>query len=230
MRIAMFDYGAGNLHSLGKALEAGGATVTVTRDWTEALALEALVLPGVGAFAAAVRSLGPEAVRVRDSLEAGLPCLGICLGMQLFFDRSDEGVGEGIGFIPGSVRRLRTEIVPQMGWNDVRISHTMVSDGLVETSGSRVGRSGPGRTEPQPAATGPDPLFVGLDGLVAYYANSYVCHPLEDSSVIAVTTHQGEIFPAAVRKKNTWGVQFHPEKSSAPGLRLIANFLREVEP
>jgi imidazole glycerol-phosphate synthase subunit HisH len=124
MKIALFDYGAGNLHSLAKALEAGGATVTVTSHWKDALSLDALVLPGVGAFGAAVKSLGPEAARVRESLEAGFPCLGICLGMQLFFDRSDEGDGDGIGFIPGSVRRFRTDIVPQMGWNDVSPSQT----------------------------------------------------------------------------------------------------------
>ena len=215
MKIALFDYGAGNLHSLAKALEAGGASVTVTSDWSDALALDALVLPGVGAFGAAVKTLGPETARVRESLEAGLPCLGICLGMQLLFDSSDEGDGEGIGFLTGSVRRLRTEIVPQMGWNDVHISLTTPYDkpGVVVTT----------------PVGGPDLLFAGLDGLVAYYANSYVCRPLDESTVIATSVYQGEAFPAAVRKKNTWGVQFHPEKSSAPGLRLIANFLKEVQ-
>jgi len=205
MKIALFDYGAGNLHSLAKALEAGGATVTVTSHWKDALSLDALVLPGVGAFGAAVKSLGPEAARVRESLEAGFPCLGICLGMQLFFDRSDEGDGDGIGFIPGSVRRFRTDIVPQMGWNDV--------------SPSRIGAYGDDL---------PDPLFAGVNDLVAYYANSYVCRPSDESTIIATSVYQGADFPAAVRKKNTWGVQFHPEKSSAPGLRVISNFLREV--
>jgi imidazole glycerol-phosphate synthase subunit HisH len=207
MKIALFDYGAGNLHSLGKALEAGGARVTVTSRWSEALALDALVLPGVGAFGAAVKSLGTERARVREALEGGLPCLGICLGMQLFFHDSAEGEGEGIGFLSGTVRRLRTHIVPQMGWNDV-------SAGLTTSYERKAGS--------------PDPLFAGLEELVAYFANSYVCQPTEPGTVIATSTYQGDLFPAAVHKVNTWGVQFHPEKSSGPGLRLISNFLREA--
>lgn len=196
MKVALFDYGAGNLHSLGKALEAGGGRVTVTRNWNEALALDALVLPGVGSFGAAVRSLAGEGPTIREALESGHPCLGICLGMQLFFERSEEGEGEGIGLVPGSVQRLRARTVPQMGWNDVDM--------------------------------GPDPLFRGVEGLVAYYANSYVCVPQEPSNVIAVSRYGEESFSAGVRMKNTWGVQFHPEKSSAPGLRIIRNFLQEI--
>ena len=91
MRVALLDYGAGNLHSLGKALERGGATVSVTSDWDRALAADALVLPGVGAFSAAVAALPEDRARVRDALEGGLPCLGICLGMQLFFGRERRG-------------------------------------------------------------------------------------------------------------------------------------------
>src|SRR5690606_34242853 len=106
MRVALLDYGAGNLHSLAKGIERGGATVTVTSDWDEALAADALVLPGVGAFSAAVAALPDDPERVRDALARGLPCLGVCLGMQLLFDGSDEGEGAGIGLIPGRVRRL----------------------------------------------------------------------------------------------------------------------------
>lgn len=193
MRVALFDYGAGNLHSLTKALEAGGAFVFVTPSWDEALSLDALVLPGVGSFGAAVASLGSEREKVRTALEAGLPALGICLGMQLLFDRSEEGAGRGIGLFRGSVVRLRTRIVPQMGWNDV--------------------------------ATMPDPLLEGSGDLVAYYANSYVCAPEDPDVIIARTEYQGQTFPAAVRRARAWGVQFHPEKSSGPGLRIIRNFL-----
>lgn len=196
MRIALFDYGAGNLHSLAKALELGGGQVAVTRDWNQALALDGLVLPGVGAFGAAVRSVGDEEDRIREALEGGYPCLGICLGMQLLLENSEEGEGRGIGILPGSVRRLQGKIVPQMGWNDVDLTS--------------------------------DPLFSGVKGLVAYYANSYVCNPSDPDSVIATTDYEGEVFPAAVRKGNTWGVQFHPEKSSSPGLRIIRNFLELI--
>jgi glutamine amidotransferase len=195
--VALLDYGAGNLHSLAKALELGGAQVLVTSDWKTALAADALVLPGVGAFSAAVEALPEDRGRVRAALAGGLPCLGICLGMQLFFDGSDEGEGEGIGFIPGRVRRLDAPVVPHMGWNDVE--------------GAR------------------DPLFVGLEsGLPAYYAHSYRCDPDDAGAVIGWTEYGGARIAAAVRKERAWGVQFHPEKSSRPGLRLLANFLEEV--
>ena len=193
MNVALFDYGVGNLHSLGKALEGGGARVVVTRDWNEALATDALVLPGVGAFSAAVEALPDDRTPIREALEHGLPCLGICLGMQLLFETSAEGGGRGIGFIAGSVRRVAADVVPQMGWNDVD--------------------------------TIDDPLFQGLDGLVAYYANSFVCEPAEPGVVVARTRYEADDFVAAVRLGRTWGVQFHPEKSSAPGRRLIQNFL-----
>jgi imidazole glycerol-phosphate synthase subunit HisH len=119
MNIALYDYGAGNLHSLGKALEAAGATVEVTADWDRALALDALVLPGVGAFGHAAAALPADRAPVREALEAGLPCLGICLGMQLLLDASDEGPGAGLGVIPGRVTRIAAERLPQIGWNAV---------------------------------------------------------------------------------------------------------------
>ncbi|MDH5589140.1 MAG: imidazole glycerol phosphate synthase subunit HisH [Gemmatimonadota bacterium] len=197
MKLALFDYGAGNLHSLAKGLEGAGARVEITADWTEALASDALVLPGVGAFGQAAAALPQDRDRVREALEKGLPCLGICLGMQLLFESSEESVGTGIGLIPGTVRRLETSVVPQMGWNDV------------ETSA--------------------DPLFAGVDGLVAYYANSYVCDPADAADAIAWTEYDGVRFAAAVRRGRAWGVQFHPEKSSAAGRRILANFVSAVE-
>jgi glutamine amidotransferase len=193
LRVSLFDYGAGNLHSLEKALEAGGASVRVTQDWEEALDQDALVLPGVGSFGTAVGSLEGYRALLKKRLGQGFPCLGICLGMQLFFEESEEGEGRGIGHIPGSVRLLSGRIVPQMGWNDVE--------------------------------TGSDLLFEGLDNLVAYYANSFVCDPHDDETIIATSEYEGHRFAAGVRKQNAWGVQFHPEKSSAPGLRIIRNFL-----
>jgi len=197
MRLALFDYGAGNLHSLGKALEAAGAEITVTGNWDEALALDALVLPGVGAFGHAAAALPEDRAPLRAALTAGLPCLGICLGMQLFFEDSDEADGAGIGLIPGRVTLLDAAVVPHMGWNDVD--------------------------------TKSDPLFDGVDGLVAYYANSYVCEPSDPSCVIARSSYEGREFAAGVRVANTWGAQFHPEKSSTNGRRIIANFVREAE-
>ena len=194
MNLALFDYGAGNLHSLGKALEAEGATVTITADWEEALGLDALVLPGVGAFGHAAACLPDDRGPVRAALEGGLPCLGICLGMQLLFDDSEESEGAGIGFVPGRVQKLETSVVPQMGWNDV------------DTAG--------------------DPVFDRIGALVAYYANSYVCVPDREADAIGWSEYEGVRYAAAVRKGRTWGLQFHPEKSSHDGRRILANWVR----
>ncbi|SVD28560.1 uncharacterized protein METZ01_LOCUS381414, partial [marine metagenome] len=106
MKLALLDYGAGNLHSLGKALEGAGAEVIVTADWSEALSLSALVLPGVGAFGAAAAALPQDRAPVREALQGGFPCLGICLGMQLFFETSEESEGDGISLVPGRVKLL----------------------------------------------------------------------------------------------------------------------------
>lgn len=196
MNVALFDYGAGNLHSLGKALEAAGAHLRVTSQWAEALSMDALVLPGVGAFGPAAAALPADRSQLLAALRDGLPCLGICLGMQLLFTKSEESLGDGIGLVEGSVRLLRAPIVPQMGWNDV------------ETSS--------------------DAIFEGTGRLVAYYANSYGCVPGNEADAIAWSEYGGERFVAGVRKANSWGLQFHPEKSSGPGRRIIANFIEQA--
>jgi glutamine amidotransferase len=196
VRLALFDYGAGNLHSLQKALGSAGASVRITSDWEEALALDALVLPGVGAFGQATTALPEDREALVRSLREGLPCLGICLGMQLFFEGSDEADGSGLGLIPGRVRLLDAPIVPHMGWNDVN--------------------------------TSPDPIFDGLSEPIVYFANSYVCEPTDTSCIIARSTYAGRTFASGVRASNCWGVQFHPEKSSAAGRRIVANFVEEA--
>lgn len=196
LRITVFDYGAGNLHSLVKALEAGGAEVRVDTDPAAAVHdTEALVLPGVGAFAPAAERLAPGLDVMRCALRDGLPALGICLGMQLLFDASDEGPGAGLGIVPGRVTRLTAERVPQIGWNrldDVR-----------------------------------DPLLLQASLEVAYYANSFVCRPtdLGATFVTAWSEHEGDRFAASVRRGNVIGTQFHPEKSSAPGVAFVRAFL-----
>lgn len=115
----MLDYGAGNLHSIGKALEAAGAEVVVTADARAASRAPAVVLPGVGAFGAAAARLASGRDALRAALAAGTPCLGVCLGMQLLFASSEEGPGEGLGLIPGRVRRLAARRVPHIGWNAI---------------------------------------------------------------------------------------------------------------
>ena len=200
MLITIFDYGAGNLHSLAKALETPDATVRIEPDPLRAVESDALVLPGVGAFAAAAERLAPGCERMREAIGAGLPTLGICLGMQLLFDRSEEGPGAGLGIIPGEVTRLVARRVPQIGWNEL----------------ADVDRG--------------DPLFAGAPLPVAYFANSYVCRPSEGSgSVIAWATHEEDRFAAAVRRGSAVGVQFHPEKSSQAGVAFVRAFVRAAE-
>ncbi len=196
MRAVIFDYGAGNLHSLAKALEGDGVSVVVEADPRRAVEGDVLVLPGVGAFGAAVARLAEGRDVMRDAILGGLPTIGICLGMQLLFDASDEGPGAGLGVIPGRVTRLAAERVPQIGWNDLR---------LVEN----------------------EPLFVQAPLPIAYYANSFVCRPDDERIVIAWSSHEDDLFPAAVRFGRTIGVQFHPEKSSTAGVRFLHAFLRE---
>jgi glutamine amidotransferase len=127
-RLAIFDYGAGNLHSLVKAISAGNRQISVETDIRAAAKADVLVLPGVGAFGAAAAAMHNHQSYLRSALSDGLPCLGICLGMQLLFDVSEEATGEGVGFIAGKVTRLRTSKVPHMGWNDIEWRAT-VSDG-----------------------------------------------------------------------------------------------------
>ena len=190
MRVTIFDYGAGNLHSLAKALERAGEVVSVESDALRALDTDVLVLPGVGAFGAAVDRLGDGRIAMRDAIRGGLPTIGICLGMQLLFDGSDEGNGVGLGVIAGRVTRLDAQRVPQIGWNEV-------------------------------LDAGRDPVFAAAPLAVAYYANSFVCRPDDERVVTAWTTHEGDRFAAAVRAGSAVGVQFHPEKSSADGVRFL---------
>ncbi|WP_309669589.1 imidazole glycerol phosphate synthase subunit HisH [Gemmatimonas sp.] len=197
LRVTVFDYGAGNLHSLVKAIEAGGAVVQVETDPVLAVRdTDALILPGVGAFAPAAERLAPGREVMREALLAGLPALGICLGMQLLFDGSDEGPGQGLGVVDGQVTKLVAAQIPQIGWN--RLEDVT------------------------------DPLLVasGLD--VAYYANSFVCRPTAESVpfMSAWSEHDGDRFPASVRRGNIIGTQFHPEKSSAPGVAFVRAFLQ----
>jgi len=196
MRVSVFDYGAGNLHSLRKALANPGLDVVIEDDPVRAIRSDVLVLPGVGAFGAASERLAPGRAAMRDAILDGLPVIGICLGMQLLFDASEEGAGNGLGVIAGRVCRLRTSRVPHIGWNTVESSG--------ETS-----------------------VPVALPAMV-YYANSFVCRPASDSVVAAWTTHERERFPAVVRAGTAVGVQFHPEKSSAPGVRFLHALLSDV--
>jgi len=196
MRVTIFDYGAGNLHSLAKAIEGGGVEVRIEEDPTLAIDTDALVLPGVGAFGAAAGRLAPGRTAMREAIASGLPTLGICLGMQLLFESSALALVAGLGVIPGRVSRLTAQRVPQIGWNALESAH--------------------------------DPLFDVAPLSIAYYANSFVCRPADPSGVIAWSQHEGDRYPAAVRAGTAVGAQFHPEKSSAAGVRWLHAFLDEA--
>lgn len=131
MKAAILDYGAGNLHSLAKAVRSAGVDVIITPDALTAVEADALLLPGVGAFQSATAALAPQRETIRSALDDGLPCFGICLGMQLLLETSEEGQGIGLGAIPGFVRRLNAARIPQMGWNTL----DNAGDDLIATSG-----------------------------------------------------------------------------------------------
>jgi glutamine amidotransferase len=199
--IGLVDYGMGNRRSVEKALEHVGAPVQMSSDPDTLRAAAGLVVPGVGAFPEAMERLHKLGLAelIRERVAAGTPVLGICLGMQIAFDRSEELQGaEGLGIVPGEVRRLRAGSLklPHIGWTEVRL-----------------------RTQ------GED-LLDGLPERVAFYhVHSLAPVPASDEDVIGEADY-GAAFVTAVRRGSFMGVQFHPEKSSAAGLRLLENFTR----
>lgn len=197
MRLTILDYGAGNLHSLAKAFTAV-ADVRLEPDVAAALDTDVLVLPGVGAFGLAATGLALHRASIRTAIADGLPLIGVCLGMQLLFEGSDEAAGTGLGVFAGRVVRLNEPRVPQMGWNAV-------------------------------CGTG-DPHLTTARLATAYYANSYVCRPDGDAKgqVTAWSTYGDTRFPAVIRAGRVVGMQFHPEKSSSPGLAYLNAVLQDV--
>jgi len=198
VRIAVLDYGMGNLRSVEKALEHVGAEAVVSSDPDEGRRADGLILPGVGAFPRAmeeIRSRGlDELIAERD--REGVPILGICLGLQLLFDSTTElGGADGLGLLPGGVSELRAEglKVPHIGWSPVRWERE-----------SR--------------------LVEGIDTETPFYfVHSFAAATGEDTDLLGSAAY-GERFAAAAERDNVFGIQFHPEKSSTAGLRLLANF------
>ena len=201
VEIAVVDYGMGNRRSVEKAFEHVGARATLTSDHSRLRAAAGLVVPGVGAFARAmerIRELGLDEL-LRERVDTGTPVLGICLGLQLAFDSSTErGGAAGLGIVPGEVRALEAGKLklPHIGWNEVHLT----------TSGS--------------------PLIDGLpDRCAFYHVHSFAPVPSQPEDVLG-TAEYGAPFVTAVQRGSFYGVQFHPEKSSAAGLRLLGNFTR----
>jgi glutamine amidotransferase len=200
--IAIMDYGMGNLRSVQKAFQKVGAEAVVTDEREIIESARAVVLPGVGAFGDAMTNLRSQGLveTIERVVERGTPLLGICLGLQLFFEESDEmGLHQGLGFFPGRVRRFDVGLkVPHIGWNQVHIHRQ-------------------------------SPLLDGLaDDSYAYFVHSYYVEPTEDDDILA-TTDYGLDFASIVGRGNVFGIQFHPEKSQDVGIRILSNFVAMIE-
>jgi glutamine amidotransferase len=198
MRVTILDYGAGNLHSLEKVLAMPDTTVRIESDPARCVATDVLVLPGVGAFSQAAAGIAPARDVLRDAISAGLPTVGICLGMQLFMNRSEEGRGTGLSLVAGEVTRLRSARVPQMGWNSL----DDVRDALLQRAGLDVAYYANS--------------FVCRPDDVAL-VGAWSTHE-EDRFAASIR----------IPGMRALGVQFHPEKSSAAGVQFLRDAVREL--
>jgi glutamine amidotransferase len=195
----IFDYGVGNLLSLKCALEKVGLNAKIGVSAQQLKNADAIALPGVGSFSAAITKLDAVKETLLAAVESGTPLIGICLGLQLFFPESEEGPGRGLALFEGKNVRLRGEVkVPHMGWNTLR---------LVK----------------------PNALFDGVsDGSYVYFVHSLYPVPT-DKEIVAAETEYGATFTSAAVSKNVFGTQFHPEKSGDIGLKILENFAKIVK-
>ena len=200
--IALVDYGAGNIHSIEKALEYAGATVRVTNDPALVVDAEAIVLPGVGSAGSAMAQITKHGLddAIREATQRGKPFLGICLGMQLLAEYHAEGEVSGLSLFPGAVKRIPYgPKIPHMGWNQVKPLHENL------------------------------PIFAGIpENTYFYFAHSYYVEPQDQQGVAAITEY-GSPYCSVIATEQVWGTQFHPEKSGTLGLQLLQNFVRWVK-
>jgi len=202
--IIVIDYGMGNLHSVRKALEVAGARVKVSSSPADIEKAEKIVFPGVGAFGEAMKELGRRKLAgpIKDSIFAGKPFLGLCLGLQLLFEKSEEAPGiKGLGVLRGNVKRFRLKglKVPHMGWNNIKSTRHKTQD-------TRILKGIP-------------------DDSYMYFVHSYYADPKYASDVLTTSTY-GRTFVSAVSRDNVYGTQFHPEKSHRFGMQILENFGR----
>lgn len=202
--IAVIDYDMGNLHSACKGLERAGAKTQITDRPSDLEQADAVVLPGVGAFDPAMQHLRSRGLveAIRQIVASGKPFLGICLGLQILFEGSEEGSEPGIGIIAGTVKRFRPEpgiTIPHMGWNQLELNQPQL------------------------------PLWQQLTPQSwVYFVHSYYVDPIDPSIRAATVTHGTQAVTAAIARDNLVAVQFHPEKSSTAGLQILSNFVQQV--
>lgn len=205
VNVAVIDYDMGNLHSACKGLEKAGAVPRITYSPEEILNADGVVLPGVGAFDPAMRHIRERNLEpvIKDAIASGKPFLGICVGLQLLFDGSEEGNERGLGIVPGMVKRFQSEpdiTIPQMGWNQLELTQNSFS------------------------------LWSNLPvDPYLYFVHSYYVDPIEKDIVAGTVTHGTQKVTAAISKDNLMAVQFHPEKSADNGLRILSNFVTSIE-
>jgi len=200
VKVAIFDYGAGNIFSLKNSLEKNDAKVEVITSFDKANDYSGILLPGVGNFDPAIRSIRDYSkTDFKDYVQDKIPVLGICLGMEMFFEKSEEGTEKGLEVLEGEVIALpNTMKVPHMGWNNIEIKK-------------------------------PSKLLEGVkDGSWVYFVHSFIAKPKKEQVVVADSDY-GIKIPAVVEKENFFGTQFHPEKSAKIGSVMINNFLRECK-
>ncbi|MGL5192447.1 MAG: imidazole glycerol phosphate synthase subunit HisH [Chroococcales cyanobacterium] len=203
--IAVIDYDMGNLHSVCKGLENAGATAKITDVPGEIEQADAVLLPGVGSFDPAIQHLRSRDLvsPVKEAIASGKPFLGVCLGLQILFDSSEEGKEPGLGIIPGVVRRFKSEpglTIPHIGWNRLDLTQPEV------------------------------PLWQHLQHQPwLYFVHSYYVDPIDSTVTAATVTHGSQTVTAAIARDNLVAVQFHPEKSSTAGLQMLANFVQQIE-
>jgi glutamine amidotransferase len=197
-KLAIFDYGAGNLYNLEASIRRNGAKhVSIIRDLDRLDVFDGLVLPGVGNFDPAIKSLEPHKRTLEKAFSRGMPILGICLGMEMFLEESEEGTLNGLKILKGHVQMLdkRKVKVPHIGWNNINITN----------KNSKL-------------------LSDIQNGSWVYFVHSYRIAPQESEIIMAITKY-GIKFPAAIEKENVFGTQFHPEKSGTLGEKIIKNFV-----
>jgi imidazole glycerol-phosphate synthase subunit HisH len=200
-KIAILDYGAGNLFNLRQSiLRNGGETVSIVDNLSGLSKFDGLILPGVGNFDSAIHAIRKDSGLFMDAIDDGMPVLGICLGLEMLFDHSEEGTMDGLMVLPGEVLLLpRKQVkVPHMGWNNLE----PIKDSK---------------------------LLYGIDdGAWVYFVHSYHINP-RNKSIIVATSEYGDILPVAIERKNVFGTQFHPEKSGKIGAQIMKNFIKICE-